>query len=337
MISIRKASEELDRLEKLAKSAKDSYVHAIRSAAQYAIELDPSETKFFQEHLDLIRADAERASYSYDWPAIQSSFRGELRDHRDRSLQHLAKLRGEMAAAAEAMQMFAASVAESGADHHKELQEALLVLSTATQADDLAELRCAVARTSSRIAASIERMERAHTLVIVQLRDEIRLLHQQVDAGRRALHLDGVTDVWNRQKMESQIDEMLETQESFCVLVVCIRNLKRLDQRYSPAVLESGVKALLQRFLTMIGEHGTLGRWDEETFAAILRVEPAAAIALSREATKRLSGIYSVQENGMSRSLALQAAAGVIDRAPGSDTNAFRQKLLQLSAALLSI
>lgn len=336
MISIRKASEHLDRLDEMVKAARDSYVHAVKSAAQYAIELDPEEAKFYREHLDLIREDAERATYPSDWPAIQSSFRGELRDHRDRSLGHLASLRGEMKAAADAMQSFAESVAESGADHHEELRAALQALDAAAQANDLGKLQAAVAQTGSQIGASIERMERAHALAIAQLRDEIRLLHQQVDAGRRALLLDGVVDVWNRQKLESQLEEILETQESFCVLVVCIRNLKRLDQRFSPAALEGGIKALLQRFLAIVGERAILGRWDEQIFAAILRVEPATAIALSREAAKRLSGAYAVRENGMSRSLELQAAAGVIDRLPGTDTNAFRQKLLQLSATLLS-
>jgi hypothetical protein len=49
-----------------------------------------------------------------------------------------------------------------------------------------------------------------------------------------------------------------------------------------------------------------------------------------------LSGVYPVQENGVSQSLALEAAVGVIDRSPGADGPSFQQKLLQLSAALSS-
>lgn len=336
MISIRKASEDLDRLEEMVKAAKASYVHAVKSASQYTVEFDSKEANAFRGHLDQIRADAERAAYPDDWSSIQSSFRGELREHRDRSLEQLAKLRNEMKAAADAMQIFADSVAASGADHHEDLHTALRTLNSAANGD-LEHLRAAVSQTSTVIESSVERMERAHTLVIAQLRDEIRLLHAQVDAERRALLLDGVMDVWNRQKFESQLEEMLEGQEPFCVLVVCIRNLKRLDQRYSPEIMERSVKALVQRFSTLVGDHAVLGRWDEETFAAIIDAEPAAAIALSREAAKRLSGAYSIQENGMSRSIDLQTSAGVIDRAPGADAHTFRQKLLQMSAALLSI
>jgi GGDEF domain-containing protein len=337
LISIRKTSEEPDRLDEMMKAATASYAHAVKSAAQYTVELDPSEANLFREHLDRIRADAERAAYPADWQAVQSSFRGELRDHRDRSLARLAKLRDEMKAAADVMQTFADNVAESGADHHENLHEALHKLAASANAAGLEQLRAAVAQTSAEIGASIERMERAHTLVIAQLRDEIRLLHHKIDAERQAVFLDTATGVWNRRKLEAYLKEILEAEDSFCALVVCIRNLNRLDQRYSPAIVESGVKALLQRFSTMVGEQAVLGRWDEETFAAILPVEPAAATPLSREAAKRLSGAYSVQENGMSRSIELQAAAGVIERSPDADATSFREKLLQLSAALLNL
>ena len=79
------------------------------------------------------------------------------------------------------------------------------------------------------------------------------------------------------------MEEMLKGDETFCLLVVCIRNLKRLDQRYSPAVIENGVKALLQRFEAIVGGAAIVGRWDDETFAAILQIDPAAVvISLSR-------------------------------------------------------
>lgn len=337
LISIRKASEDLDRLEEMVKAAKTSYSQAVASAAQYTVEVEPGDAKLFREHLDQIRGAAERTASPDDWNDVQSSFRGELREHRDRSVIQLARLRSEMKAAADAMQIFADSVAESGADHHDELHEALQKLASMPKAAGLEELRAAVAQMSTEIGASVERMERAHALAIAQLRDEIRLLHSKIDAERHAQFLDAATGIWNRQKIEAQLEEMLAAQDSFCVLVVCIRNWKRLDQRYSPGTIERSVKALLQRLSTVVGAHAVLGRWDDETFAALIAVEPAEAIALSRAAAERLSGAYSVQEHGMSRSIELQAAAGVIDRSPGVDATAFRLKLAQMSKMLLSV
>jgi hypothetical protein len=117
-------------------------------------------------------------------------------------------------------------------------------------------------------------------------------------------------------------------------MLVCVRNLKRLDSRFSRSVLEGGMKALLQRFATLVGDEAVIGRWDEEHFVAVLNVDPPVAVSIARDAAKRLSGSYSVQENGLAHTVGLQAVTGVIERATGSDGSVFQQKLLQMSDAL---
>jgi GGDEF domain-containing protein len=337
LISIKKASEDLDRLADMVKAVKASYNHAVWSAAQYTIDLDAADSKHFRDHLERIRAQADRSEYPEDWASVQSSFRGELRDHRDRSLVHLNKLRSELRAAAEAMETFANGVAACGADHKQELETAIDSLETASHADNLQTVRAALIKTKDKILTSVEKMEHEHQFVIAQLRDEIRSLHEQIDAERRVPFLDTPSGVWNRTKIDSQMKEMLTRDESFCVLVIRLRNMRRLEKHHTPAIIEGGVKALVQRLAAMLGEDAAVGRWDEEVFAAILQIEPAAVISLSREATIRLSGGYTVQENGMSRRIDLTAATGVLERVRGMTSAAFHQKLQQMADALAGL
>ncbi len=334
MISIKKASEDLDRLTEMVKAAKASYNHAVWSASQYTVELDSTDSKIFREHLERIRATADKAEYAEDWASIQASFRGELREHRDRSVAQLNKLRGELRAAAEAMETFANGLATSGAGHKEQLKQALGSLDAASEADSLETVRAVLAQTKSMILASVEKMEQEHNFVLAQLRDEIRSLHEQIDTERRAQFMDTPSGVWNRAKIESQMADMLHRDETFCVLVVRLRNLKRLDQRHSPAVMEGGVKALLQRLAALLGPDALVGRWEEDVFTAILQIEPAAVMALSREATMRLSGSYSVQENGLSRQIDLTAATGVVERSRAISAAGFQDKLHQMAEAL---
>jgi GGDEF domain-containing protein len=334
LISIRKATEDLDRLAEAIDSVKATYVNALRSTAQYAVELNPADIENLRDHLEVIRTQAEGASFPEEWLSIQASFRGELRDHRDRSLAQLTKLRSEMKAAADAMEIFAEGVVSSGMEHKDGVHEALGKLDAVMEEDSLAKVRSALVESKTQIGASIERLENEHNLMVAQLHDEIRSLHKQIDADRRAQFIDGTTGVWNRHKLDAQMEEMLHHDESFCVLVVSIRNLRRLDQRYSPAVIEGAVKALLQRLSAMLGDNPSLGRWDEETFAAILQIDPVAAIHMSRKASKKLSGDYSVQENGLSRNIDLQAVAGIIERQRGTDAVSFQKKLQQMAEVL---
>ncbi len=118
------------------------------------------------------------------------------------------------------------------------------------------------------------------------------------------------------------------------MLLVFVRNWKLLDNRYSPALIEGALRALLHRLSGMLDERTIVGRWDEQNFAAILEMDPVAAIGVSRSAAYRLSGEYPVQENGQSQPVRLQAVAGIVERPAGTSESAFSQKLVQMSQAL---
>ena len=336
MISIRKATDDLDKLAETINTVKAAYVHALRSTAQYSVEIDAEDSETFRDHLDVIVKQVETAKYPEDWLSLQASFRGELRNHRDRSLARLTKLRNEIKAAADAIELFAESVVSSGMDHKEGLDDALGKLDAVVREESIAKVRDALVDAKAQIGASVERMEREHHLMVAQLRDEIRSLHRQIEADRRAQFTDPATGVWNRQKLQEQMEQMLDHDESFCVLIVNIRNLRRLDQRYSRPIVEGGVSALLQRMTGMLGDDAMLGRWDEDVFAAILQIDTAAAIAISRQASQKLSGSYAVQDNGASRNIDLQAVAGVIERQRGMDTLSFHNKLMQMAEVLVN-
>jgi GGDEF domain-containing protein len=127
---------------------------------------------------------------------------------------------------------------------------------------------------------------------------------------------------------------LLRLNEPFCLLLIFVQNLKGLDSLHSQTAIEGALKALLQRFGALLGEDAMIGRWSADEFAAILEVAPAAAVSFSREAARKLSGNYSVQENGLARSAALQAMAGVIERESTANREDFRQKVDKLAVAL---
>jgi GGDEF domain-containing protein len=334
LISIRKAADELDRMEELLRTIAANYGHSIGSTGQYAVEVDHLDANVYREHMQSIKTQAERASTVDDWQQIQASFRDELRDYRDKSSERIRQLKQDINSAVKAMQVFADSVAISGADHEEQLKGALMQLHGVAKSNNLPGIRVIVESATQTIEASFEKLQKEHQLVIAQLRDELRLLHQQIEAERRVAFLDRATGVWNRQKTDSHIAQLLSNDEPFCILLVHLRNLRRLQGQYSRNVIEGAIKAFLQRFANMVGDDCALGRWNEEDFAAVLQVEPSVAMTLSREAAKRLTGLYSVQENGLSQTVPLQAIAGLIDRAAGADGPTFQQKLLQMSDAL---
>jgi GGDEF domain-containing protein len=329
LISLWKTVTDLERLDVLQRVAIECYNLAISSSAQYAVEVDRAHALEFREHLLALEQKLADSLTPENLKECAASYRGELRDYRDHAHVRLEKLRQEVAAAADAMKAFAESVASTGATHEEQLEDELHRLQTLTKINDLDKIRGGIQAATGNIANSVDKLRRSNQLVIAQLQDEIRLLHQEIQAERRVLFTDPASGAWNRKKVETRIDELLRQDETFCVLLIALKNFKDLDQLHSKTVIEGALKATLMRFQEMLGEDVLIGRWQEEQFVALLPMDCPDVIALSREVTNRLTGNYSVQENGLARTVAIQVAAGIVDRRAGSDSTKFRARLEQ--------
>jgi GGDEF domain-containing protein len=340
VISIRKSVDDLSRLdeiekrESLSKTILDCYALAIHSTAHYAVEVDAALTVEFRDNLQKIEEKSRKAVSVEDVRSAQSSFRGELREFRDKSTAQLQRMRKEVENATAAMTIFAETVATNGENHEAQVSSQLDVLESAARSSDIDAIRSGIGSTIAVIQSSVQQIQRSNQLVIAQLQDEIRVLHLQIEQERKALFTDRASGAWNRQKIDIHIDNLLRQNQPFCMLLVRVRNLKRLESQNSRTVVEGVLKALITRFAGVTGEDAVIGRWTADQFVAVLDVPPGRAIPLSAEATRKLSGGYAIQENGLSHTVAVQATAGVIDRTAGADSATFHQKLDQLAAAI---
>src|ERR1041385_7825164 len=62
MISLRKTATELDRLEELRQTLAKCYGLAIKSSAEYAVEIDPHSTEYFRQRLQLLDTQCAQSS-----------------------------------------------------------------------------------------------------------------------------------------------------------------------------------------------------------------------------------------------------------------------------------
>jgi GGDEF domain-containing protein len=335
VISILKSVSEMDRLEELNGAAIECYAVAIRSVSQYAIEIDPNQSASFRAHLGDIARQWLSAKEPESMRAAQASFRGELREYRDQSSEQLARLRKELEAAAAAMAAFADGVSSNSADCENGLKRELIRLEGVTESHDLEAMRSGIHSAVSEITAGLSQMRRADQLIVAQLQDEIRVLHQEFQAQRRALFTDPASGAWTRQKFDLRIHEMLRQDDGFCVIAFGIRNLPAVMRHHSATVVQGAVKALLMRFRNAVGEGASIGRWNENLFVTILEVDGGAAAAIAAELSNALGGVYSVQENGLAHNVTIELAAGALERPVGSDPASFVRKLERLTGSLL--
>lgn len=331
MISLRQTATELDRLEEFHRIALSCYWQALRSTEQNAIEVDAAQAAQFRAQLQVLRSQLRAEAGPKELESVQTSFDTELRQYRDKTREQIQKLRQDVQAAAAAVESLASSLTESDVNLDSSLKRELSRLNQSAQSNNIEEMRDAIRASSAKIAASIEQMRSSNQMAIVQLKDEIRLLHQQVEA-RREQPADPSSE--SRQRIDSHVEGFIRKNAPFSVLLVVVRNLEGLQNCYSANVIASALRGFQARFENSVPSSAVVGRWANDQFAAVLSTAPRDALELSNDVVRKLSAPFLEQDKSGTHSVAFNTRAGVIEFAAGSDSNKFQSRLKQLAGVL---
>ena len=334
MISLRKTVTELDRLEEFQRTAVSCYSQALRSSSQHAIELDAGQVAHFRAQLQALREKLEADAGARQMESVQTAFEAELKDYWDKTRNQVQRLRKDVEAAAAAVEAFAGSVNESEILLESGLKRELQHLKQSATSDDIREIRGAIETTTAKITTSIDQMRTSNQLAIAQLKDEIRLLHQEVKAARAKTETAPETQKVDNRVVNSRIDELIRQNKSFSVLLVVLCNFDGLQNCHSANIIANAVGSFQARFEGTLPSGAMVGRWAKDQFAAILGTAPANAMEMSSEVVRKLSAPFIENEKGTSRSVVFMPRAGVIEFRPGSDPAKFQAKLKQLADTL---
>lgn len=332
MISLRKTATELDRLEDLHRIAINCYIQALRSTEQNAIELDAAQATQFRASLQTLRDQLRADVGPRELESVQTSFETELKNYNDKAREQIKRLRQEVQAAAAAMETFAGSINESEVNLETGLKRELNNLNQSASTNNIEQMRGAIRNSTAKIADRFEQMRSSNQMAIAQLKDEIRVLHQQVDAARRPKTADVALE--SRQRMSGRMEEFVRKSASFSVILVVLRNLEGLQNCYSANVIASALRGFQMRFENILPSSAIVGRWGNDQFAAILSTAPRDAIDMSNEVVRKLSAPFVEQDGTRSQSVAFSPRAGVLEFTAGSDLGKFQNRLKQLAEAL---
>lgn len=318
----------------LHKAALRVLEQCMRTTGQYAVEVNAHDAAALRKHMTDLADQLEQSFVPSDYDKLHASFRGELRQYRDKSVRELSRMRSEMAAAAAVLQNLAESVASAGSGHEENLRQEVARLREAARESDLEKLRAVVAGASQALLESCEEMQRAHRAMVAQLRDEIRALHLEVEKERRAALTDPHTGVWNRGKLDDKVKDLMLTEQAFCVFFIGVSNLKHALARHPADRIKDALKAMLGRLASMVGDDGTAGRWSDDVFAVIFDVPMACLPVTQRELQFRLDGKYAVQDNGKNHLVDLAVKTAAVERPKGAREAEFYPRLSQAVASV---
>jgi len=332
MISLRKTATELDRLEELSRTAIACYGQAIHSAENHAIEIDPLHAARFRSRLSLLNERVKAGASTQELNAVQASFDGELKDYQKTAREQIERLRRDFAAAAAAVEALAKTVASNGTDLDQDLNRQLAHLKRAAASNDLQEIRSEVHAAVTKIATSVQSMHASNQMAIAQMKDEIRLLHEEVKAARgsKTADADAAADALAANRT---LAKFTAQNRPFSALLAVVENLNGLRMLYPPNAVESGLCSFESRFRGLL-PGVVVERRGKHQFIAILDTDQKDVIAMSGELAKKLSLPFVEEEKGVSHTLRLSAGVGILEFKPGTDPGKFESKLEQLAQAL---
>ena len=305
MISIPNSVSELDRAHELRSVLLDSYLQAIKASAHYAVELDDETTG---PHRGYLEALAEGVASGQAEALIESraTFRGLLREYRDKASRYLQQLRDELAGMSRALQETLESLAQSDGNHATRLRTTVLGLREIPESDDAGVLRAKMRAAADSIEVSVDQIRKEHQLAVSEFLVEIHMLHARIDALEAAAAVDILTGVFNRAEMEESI--LSATAGGYHLLLFQVRGLKHADVRFGPQAGEELAGAFVKRLKNSLPQNAKLGRWTIEEFIALVPEPKARAAAW---VTDHLSGTYTCLQDGKTVRPTLHVKVGI--------------------------
>ncbi len=160
------------------------------------------------------------------------------------------------------MESFAGSINESEVNLESGLKRELNSLDQSAESDDIQVIRGAIHASTAKISASIQLMRSSNQLAIAQLKDEIRLLHQEVQTARRSQTPDPSAE--SQQRIAGRMEEFIKQKAPFSVLLVVVRNLDGLQNCYSANIIDSALRGFQSRFENILPSSSRLRTLGQE-------------------------------------------------------------------------
>lgn len=330
MLSLRQSIKSLDEAEVAQQAAAKAFAEALATSAEHVVEVDREDAREFREQVLQLVGRVSSSTAMEDLAAARRSYGSELRDYSEKARVQVGRLREELGAAATAMQTFASGVSNSTGEHDTVLRHEFQQLERAADSEDVRAVRAAVHDTVRSVTESYAGLKQAQALVVAQLRDEIRVLHSELERGKtKTAPPEGISPKAN---LDNSIEQLMRQDRSFAVLLVGVADARELYRRYPRKRVEAAVADMLDGLTALVRAQdpkAILTQFNRDTFAAVLPSGTTFA-----EWPERLAANHVFQLDGLPRTLRMAPVIQVVARDTGESPSAYFERLRRVAETL---
>ena len=350
VLSLSRSITEIDRVEDHRPSDDQRrvllghYINVICAVSDHAIRADLAAVESYQKSIRelLQRLDGDPSPEVL--AASPRQFAEAQKVFQQDTEKQVEELRSNLTMTSRMVKELMVQLTGIGTSHHESLQGDIESLRRLQMLDSLEKVRSGLGDMASRMSARLQQLQKEHQLTVVQLRDEIRTLHRQLEhrepppaapvppAEPARVTIAPVVKPapfqgLRRQEFENAIRSMAEDGETFCLSVIWMSNLGHLFTEHEPEVVLELMLAASLRLGNMLTSNKLWTRWDDDVFTVCLGVPKPDTRKASENLASRLDGTYRVNKGGQQAHVELEIRSTLLEHSAGDPYDRLIQKI----------
>ena len=323
--------KDLEEAEAIHRAAAKAFAEVVETSAEHVVEVNREEASAFREQVLALAGLVSGSTVASELDAARGAFRGELREYSRKAGQRVHRMREELAAAAEAMRVVAESVTTSSGEHEAVLRREFLRLQdTAESSEDVYEVRASIHATVDTVTNSFEALKRSNAMNLAQLRDEIRVLQEELQKERKK---DTPAGLVSKESLDKEIEALLRLDRPFAAAVIGVPTWRTLYARYPHPRVDAALGTMLANLIALSRKRGgqpAIAPLQNGVYALIL--PPGSAVG---DWQAQLSLSHSFQTDGLPQTFRITPRVEIVERASGEPHMKFFDRLSRAAGAVL--
>jgi len=265
----------------------------MKSVAEETITPDERLAEAQRQELSRLAGAASGLKSAAEFEHWHGSARAKLKVYRTEVERRVAQLRKDLDSTSTALQEAMQAISQVGEDQTTQLESELDHLGRLRTLYQVEDIHRGIDAVSNRLNDVVKNMQVQNSLVVAQMRDEIRTLQQRLEtAERRDRAAPG--NLSHRGIFERKIEAKIGANEIFALFLVRISNWKELLPTLTQDQAQVLTNQVAARLGKVLGAETFAGRWYEGYYAAIVSASKRQAIGASQEIVHGVSGMYEL-------------------------------------------
>jgi diguanylate cyclase (GGDEF)-like protein len=209
------------------------------------------------------------------------------------------------------------SLGERDQRYARQFEEFAVQLGAIGNLGDLNKVRQSLGKSAQMLKSCVETMVQEGEQAASRVRAELVVYQNRLEEVERVATQDPVTGVANRYKAERQIRLRIERSRNLSIAIFDLDGFKQTNDRYGHSAGDALLKQFATELRTFFRSTDIVSRWGGDEFLVIVdcgaeevreRIEPVG---------KWVYGDYTVQIDGQTHKVSVQASVGVASWRPG--------------------